>query len=118
MLKRSSGGRGSLGCLGLAYPKVRRARNRKRDLGSNRVAAAFAGADADAVVERQDEDFAVADLASVAGAGSVHDGLDGRFDECFVDGNFELQLREEPNLNLGAAVNFRVAALSPAAAYV
>ena len=33
----------------------------------NRFAAAFAGADADAVVQRQDEDLAVADFAGLAG---------------------------------------------------
>src|SRR5688572_14843231 len=41
--------------------------------GSNRLRAAFARADADAVLQRQDEDLPVADAAFRTGAGGVHD---------------------------------------------
>jgi hypothetical protein len=44
----------------------------------NGLAAAFAGADADAIFQRQDEDFAVADFAR-AGSGGLRDGFDRRF---------------------------------------
>src|SRR5205823_4430368 len=80
--------------------------------------AAFAGADADAVVERQDENLAVADLPGLGGAGGVDDGLDGRLDEGVVDRYFQLQLGQQADLDLRAAVDFRCTALPAAAAHV
>src|SRR5947209_4660513 len=48
-----------------------------RLLRPDRLAAAFAGADADAIVEGEDENLAVADLAGLRRAGGVDDGFDG-----------------------------------------
>src|SRR5262249_15028959 len=84
----------------------------------DRLAAALAGANADAVFQRQDEDLAVADLTRLRGPRRLHDRLDGRLDERVVDGDLQLQLRQQANLDLRAAVNLRVAALHAAAADV
>src|SRR5438105_2559006 len=105
----------------LPLPRRKRTSSREESFGFIRghdnsrpdgFATSFAGADANAIVERQDEDFAVADLAGLGGAGGVDDGLDGRLDERFVDGNFQLELGQEANLELGAAVDFGIAALT------
>src|SRR5262245_34715571 len=85
---------------------------------SDRGAAAFAGADADAIFERQDEDFAVADGAGFADTGRMDDGFDSRFDESVVDGDFELQFGQEANLEFLPAIHFREPALPAAAAHV
>src|SRR5436309_10883582 len=84
--------------------------------GADGLAAALAGADADAVLQRQHEDLAVADLAGVAGAGGVHDRLDRRLHERLVDGDLQLDLRQQPDLELAAAVDLGEAALPAAAA--
>src|SRR5262249_17903403 len=99
------------GAFGPAFPPARASRP---DGG----AAALAGADADAVLQRQHEDLAVADGAGLAGAGGVDDRLDGRLDERLVDGDLQLQLRQQPDLHLRAAVHLGVAALPAAAAHV
>src|SRR5688500_10848827 len=80
--------------------------------------AAFAGADAHAVVERHDEDLAVADGAGVADAGGMDDGLDGRLHECVIDGDLELELGQQADLELLAAVDLGEAALPAATADV
>src|SRR5947209_951029 len=54
---------------------------------SNRFRPALAGADANAVVQRQDENLAVADATLGPGAARLHDRVDRRLDEVFVDGN-------------------------------
>src|ERR1700726_3234492 len=56
-------------------------------LSSDRLGTALAGADADAVVHRQDEDLAVANLPLGAGPASGNDGVDRGLDEVFVHGN-------------------------------
>src|SRR5262245_59075200 len=103
-------------------PRVRRSwywrSNRARTLRPDRLAAAFAGANADAILQRQNEDLAVADRARVAGAGGVDDGLDGRFDEGVVHRDLQLQLGQQTHLKLGAAVDLGVAALPAAAAHI
>src|SRR5690242_8548247 len=63
--------------------------------GADGLAAALAGADSDAVFEWDDEDFAVADLAGVAGARAVNDRFDRGFGEGIVDGDFEFQFGEQ-----------------------
>lgn len=78
----------------------------------DRVAAAFAGADADALFERQDKDFAVADLAGFAGAAAAKDGVDGRLDEVVVNCDLQLHFAEEIRLELGTAEGFDLAALA------
>src|SRR5712691_11314135 len=61
-------------------------------LRSNRIAAPFAGADADAVLKRQDENLAVTDLPGLGRPRCVHDRFDGGLDKGLVDGNLQLQL--------------------------
>src|SRR5579884_1499488 len=76
------------------------------------LGAALAGADADAVLQRQDEDFAVADAALGAGAPGLHDGVDGRLDEVLVDGDLELHLAQQVDGQLVAAVDLGMALLA------
>src|SRR5438067_11550551 len=78
-------------------------------LWTNGLAAAFAGADADAVLQVEHEDLAVADLAGFLGAGGVDDGLDSGLDEGVVDGDLEFELGQELHLVFLAAVLLGVA---------
>src|SRR3954452_21104146 len=68
----------------------------------------LAGADANRMVEVDDEDFAVADLAGFGGSG---DGVDGFLDLLGGDGDFDLDLGQEAHRVFGAAVDFRMAFL-------
>src|SRR5262249_29858417 len=97
---------------------LRRSVPAPRDSRPDGFAAAFAGTNADAVLQRQHEDLAVADLSRLGGAGGMHDRLDGGLDEGVVDGDFELELGQQPHLELAAAVDLGVAALPAAAADV
>src|SRR6516164_5990741 len=56
-------------------------------LPSDGFGTALAGADADAVLERQDEDLAVADAPFGTSAPGFHDGVHGRLDEILIDGD-------------------------------
>src|SRR6185437_2527241 len=69
----------------------------------------LAGANADRMVEVDDEDLAVADLA---GLGSRGDGIDGLVDGFGSDGDFDLDLGQEAHGIFGAAVDFRMAFLA------
>src|SRR5947209_13293613 len=82
------------------------------------LATALAGADADAVLQREHEDLAVADLPGTGGAGGVNDGLDRAIDEGVVDGDLQFQLGQELYLDLGAAIHLGIAALPAATAHV
>ena len=82
----------------------------------NRFAAAFAGADADAIVERQDEDFAVADLARRAGAAALDDRVDRRLDEVLVHRDHELHLAQQIDRELAPLIEHLGLALLPAEA--
>src|ERR1022692_1401074 len=84
----------------------------------NRLGPALAGADADAVFERQDEDLAVADAAFRPGAARFHDRVDGRFDEVLVDGDLQLNLVQQVHRQLMPAIDFRAPLLSAEAAAV
>ena len=84
----------------------------------DRFAAAFAGADADAVVQRQDEDLAVADFAALAGAAAFDDGVDRGLDEFFVDGDLQLHLAEQVDGELVAAIDLGVPFLPAEALHV
>src|SRR5581483_10650563 len=63
---------------------------------------------ADRMVEVDDEDLAVADLA---GLGGRRDGIDGLVDGFGSDGDFDLDLGQEAHRVFSAAVNFRMALL-------
>ncbi len=68
----------------------------------DRFAAAFAGADADAVVHRQNKNFAVANFAGMA---PFENRVDGRFDEFFVDGNLQLNFSQQIHAEFVTAVD-------------
>src|SRR5262249_59122565 len=77
-------------------------------LRANRLPAALAGSNANAVFERKHEDFAVADLAGLRRACRMHNRFDRRLNKRLVDRNFQLQFRNEPNLEFGTAVDLGV----------
>src|SRR5262252_10730968 len=60
------------------------------------------------MVEVDDEDLAVADLAGLRGRG---DRVDGLVDLVGIDGNFDLDLGQEAHGVFGAAIDFRMALL-------
>ena len=82
---------------------------RSRLRRSERVAVQFAGADADHLLQRADEDLAVADLA---GACRLLDGLHGAVDHVVGHGGLELDLGQEVDHVLGAAVELGMALLA------
>ena len=82
---------------------------------SDRFRPALAGPDPDAIVHRQDEDLAVADLAVGTAPTRLDDRVDGRLDEVLVDGDLELDLAEQVDRKLVASVDFRISLLSPEA---
>src|SRR4051812_16999649 len=73
---------------------------------SNRLRPAFAGADADAVFERQDENFAIADAPFRSGPSRFHDRVHGRFDKILVHRHLQLYLVQEIHSQLMTAINF------------
>ena len=81
----------------------------------NRLAAAFAGADADAIFQGEDEDLAVADLAAGAGAAAADDGVDRRFEKLLVDGDHQLHLAQQVHGEFVAAVDLGLSPLPPKA---
>src|SRR5438270_13278950 len=78
---------------------------------SDRLGTALAGPDPDAVVHRQDEDLAVADLAVGPAAARLDDRVDRRVDEVLVDRDLELDLAEQVHSALVAAVDLGVSLL-------
>src|SRR5215831_11747176 len=80
--------------------------------GSKCVAVSFAGADAQSMVERGDEDLSVADLS---GPCPSRDGFDRTIHLIGGHGDFEAEFRQEIHGVFGAAVDFRVPLLSPVA---
>src|SRR6185312_9486053 len=71
------------------------------------VFAALAGANADDLVDRRDEDLAVADASRLRG---VRDGLDHLMDEIVLHDDLELHLRHEVDHVCAAAVDLLLAA--------
>src|SRR6201999_2249207 len=69
----------------------------------------LAGADANRMVEVDDEDFAVADLS---GLGRRGDRIDGLVDLLGRNRDLDLDLGQEAHRVFGAAIDFRVAFLS------
>lgn len=74
--------------------------------------AALAGSNSNAIVHRQNKDFAVADLAFLARFRGIDDCVHGRFDEVIVDGNLQLNLSQQINRDLVSAVSSDLAFLS------
>src|SRR5260221_2161629 len=77
---------------------------------SDRVGAALAGADADRLVDRADEDLAVADAP---GMGGVLDRLDRALDQRVLHDDLDLHLGQEIDDVFGAAIELGVALLTP-----
>src|SRR5947199_8968119 len=78
-------------------------------------AAFFAGSDANAVIHREDEDFAVANLARIGG---FADGLDGGSHKLLVHGNFQFYFLNQANRYLSAPELLGVTSLRSAAVNV
>src|SRR6185437_2127493 len=74
-----------------------------------RVRAGLAGADAERLLDRRDEDLAVADLA---GVGGLLDRLDGALDLAVVDHDLDLHLGQEAHQVLRAAIDLGLALLA------
>src|SRR3984957_3367589 len=81
-------------------------------VSSERVSVFFAGANAHRLLERVDENLAVADLT---GARRGRDGLDHLIDHVGVDRDFDFQLRQKAHGVFGAAINLGVPLLAPVA---
>src|SRR5689334_4661485 len=79
---------------------------------SYRLGSSLAGADPDAVVHREDEDLAVADLAVGPTPPRFEDGVDGRFDEVLIDGDLELDLAEQVDRDLVPAIDLGIPLLA------
>src|SRR5213078_1291038 len=84
----------------------------------DRLRPALAGADADAVLQRQDENLAVADAAFRPGAARLHDRVNGRFDEILVDRHLQPHLVQQVHRQLMAAIDLGMTLLPTKAAAV
>src|SRR5579883_365568 len=80
-----------------------------------RVGAAFTGADADRLLDRRDEDLAVADLAGVR---RLLDRLDRALDLAVLDHDLDLHLGQEAHQVLGAAIDLGLALLAAEALHL
>src|SRR5262249_5847393 len=80
----------------------------KRMVASERSSIGFAGADPHGMIEVEDENLAVSDLASFCGLG---DRTDNFVDVVASDCHFDLYFRDEADGILTAAIDFRVALL-------
>ena len=74
----------------------------------------FAGADAHRMVEVDDEDLAVTDLAGLCGTG---DGFDGLVDLRRGDSDLDLDLGQETHCVFGAAIDLRMTLLAAISLY-
>lgn len=81
--------------------------------GLDRFASAFARADADAVVHREDKNLAVADLPFFAAPAAFNDGADRLLDEIVVDGDLQLHFPQEVHFVFVAAIQFGLPLLPP-----
>jgi outer membrane protein assembly factor BamD len=80
----------------------------RKAYGSDSFRAGLAGADANHLFDRVDEDLAVADLAGACGSA---DCLDAAFQLIFFHHHLELHFRQEVHHVLGAAIELSVALL-------
>src|SRR5215831_4019343 len=90
------------GCAARGSSSPRRAR-------SDRVLVELAGADADDVIDRRHEDLAVTDLARLR---SLDDRVDAALSVAVLDDDLDLDLGQEVDDVLGAAVELGVAFLT------
>ena len=75
---------------------------------SNCLGPALARADANAVLQWQNEDFSVADSPLRPSTRGLHDGVHRRFDEILVNGDLKLHFLQEIHGQFVAAINFRM----------
>jgi len=78
----------------------------------DRFGTPLAGANSNAIVHGQNENFAIADLSSFAAAAAVFDCRDRGGDELFVDGNLKLDFAEQVHADFVAAVGANAAFLA------
>lgn len=84
----------------------------QRSGGLNRFAAGFSGANADAVIHRQDKDLSVADLTGLARAAAFDDGVDRWLDELFIDCDLKLKLAQKIDAEFVTSVWTSLSALA------
>src|ERR1039457_3113953 len=101
---------GTTGCAA----RVSSTRAAEGRAGLHRVLVDLAGADADGVLDRGDEDLAVADLA---GLGSLDDGIDAAVGVAILDDNLDFHLGQEIDDVLGAAIQLGMTLLPAKALY-
>src|ERR1700720_3833450 len=94
--------------MGSRYRRDRRPASFTWRSASNRIGAAFPGADADRFVDRRDKDLAVADAA---GVGSLLDRLDGALDHRFFHHYLDFDLRQEIDDVFGTPIELGMALL-------
>src|SRR4051812_43578374 len=85
---------------------------------SDGLGPALAGPDADAILHRQDENLAIADLAVGAAPARLDDRVDGRLDEILVHGDLELDLPEQVDGHLMPPIDLGIPLLPPEALHV
>src|SRR5262249_39265340 len=76
---------------------------------SDRLRTALAGANPNAVVQREDEDLAVADLAVGSAASCFEDGVYCGFDEILIHRDLELDLSQQVDGDLVSTINLGIA---------
>ena len=84
----------------------------------DRCGALLAGPDAHGLLHVEHEDLAVAHLAGVARAGGRDEHVDDAVHDLAPHHSFDLQARPERNVDGGAPVLFRIAALRAAALHL
>ena len=80
--------------------------------GSNRLASPFAGANANAILHREDKDLPVADFPGGSGSSPLDDGVDRRLEELLVDGDHQLHLADQVDRELVAPIGLGVPSLA------
>jgi hypothetical protein len=71
----------------------------------DRFTTAFAGTNADAVIHRQHENFAVSDLSLLTRSSTFENRVDCRLNKRFVYGDLQLNFAEQINAELVTAIN-------------
>ena len=79
---------------------------------SDRVGSPFTGSNPDTVVQWQNEDLAIANVAFGSRSTAFDDGLNGRFNELLVDGDLQLDLAPKINGKFIVAIFVRFPLLS------
>src|SRR5688500_6506647 len=96
-------------CTRVRHPESNRVFMVTSEDGLERIGVDLAGADADDLFDRADEDLSVADLAG--GGGLLH-GFERRLEHVVGDGAFDLQLRQEVDDVFRAAIQLGVPLLA------